>query len=352
MGIFVGSLKCRVTGLLKATPSEDITTTVEKPLKEDRMKKTTFFAVIFVATTLSFFGCDRSVGANSEKGSLTRRQLVVDLVSMVKPEALDETVACTSMHEDVEDNSDLCRALDLLYKRGEGLRAFSDGQFKPEEYVPHAEMWVNTVQILGFASFPRPLCATDVSGEEWYSWSLGPLCAKGLYEWAPDGNSQPSEITSREEWETQKELLRSYLEQNTTRLDLIEHIQAIIYMDTFTINSCTSSYEDVEENSLACYLTEAMLNEGLLDHSQANFRINETLVWDEAVKFSLMASGIDPVDQCTGCMSSPEHWGCNWMDKLCEIELDFGFIVSGENITRYGLTRFMWALATYNNSTL
>jgi len=74
------------------------------------------------------------------------------------------------------------------------------------------------------------------------------------------------------------------------------------------------------------------------------------ITWDQTVEILLTTAGIEPVSECTGCKASVENWSCRWMDKLCEIDLDFGYIISGEYLNRKALTDFTWHLAMYKAS--
>ncbi len=131
-------------------------------------------------------------------------------------------------------------------------------------------------------------------------------------------------------------------------MDSLEQIQStILEAQLRTSEACTSNFSDVSGNSFECYLSNSMLDEGLLDSSQENLRPENHITWDENVKLMLDAAGIQPASQCTGCMSNPQVWSCGYMDKLCELNLNLSFIVSGEEMVRFGFLRFTWLLTTH-----
>lgn len=318
------------------------------------LKTLAFFVICFAV----FSGCDsRSVGGdnnnvnnNQQEEYLTRGQAITDIVSMVMPEALDQNIACQSPYPDVENNSDLCRSISLLERRDGGSLADPSGLFRPEDNVNHAETWKLIVKIFGFLPFPSTPCAPDVEEGAWFHQYFSTLCDKNLVMLNQDGLSEPSNSTTLEEWDEQKSLLRDYMLGTVTRLDAIEVLQTVILQDRLDYSaSCTGSFLDVLDNSPACYLSNSMLDEGVLDPEQQYFRPGDYAIWDEIVKIYLTAAGIDQASECTGCMASPEIWSCNWMDKLCEIGLNFGFIVSLEQLNRNGLARFSSNLAIYVN---
>lgn len=304
------------------------------------MRNMNCFAAI--VSVLFISACGRPAGTDQpDPEYVTRGQMLTDLVGDIAVIfEINDDEPCTAGYTDVPDNTPLCRTVNLLDSLGFEL-SYPDGLWHPEDPVNNAQMWKLTTLILGFGHFSANDCAPDIMQGMWYSPYAGTLCQRGLIHLDEEGNANPGQTVSLEAWETQKSILRTWRDQETTRFDAAEKLVTLVLQEDYIQYPCTSTYSDVPADSLTCYLTNVLLDEGLLDSSNSEFRPDDFIIWDELLKLEFDAVG-EPASSCENgrcCTVSSENWACGYFEDLCQRGLLDGYIVQGERIMRGGLLR-------------
>jgi hypothetical protein len=305
------------------------------------MRFFTIAAAVMCMANPGFFGCDaRSVGSGNNNANenvnqntntnentqpperLTRRILLQHLVNEVMGFQLDYGPDCpaANYYEDVGvEGVDeyLCRAIHLAVEMGVDTGSGVPNRFEPEREVNQAEAWKMITRLVGFVPWEFGDCA-DFLADEWYRPFFGTVCDKGLVPVVPE----PAEPLTMNEWYSYTADLRAYMQEPVTRLKFSELLLGTHHDLIIPIEDCVSQYEDVEDSTFECVISTWMLDLGLLDPAQVNFRPEEPMTWPEVMKLTAVMVGMPEVQNsdCTE-LCTESHWGCGWANAWCEAGL-------------------------------
>lgn len=265
------------------------------------------------------------------QGNLTRRIMTESLVGgMIRYDLESPANPCDiELYPDVDDSPEnirLCRALTFLDNRGLNLMQMADGLFHPDDDVNWADSWQFTVLAMGYMPFPIQSW-WNVEPSESYSPYLGSIANHGFaytFPADPEGYQfRPSAIVKIEEWNTVLERIDNFHNRAAFRIMSLEILlTSLTYVPYDPSGVCISDFEDITDDSLRCEITQAGVDQGLVDGDQNYFRVYEYISWPELFLTTRRALNIPeaPGSDCyTGC--TDDEWWCSSVNALCEAGL-------------------------------
>jgi len=259
---------------------------------------------------------------NNEPDYLTRRTMIINTTNEIMGYQLD-LGPCIENYTDIDGQSGhdtvdqfTCWALQVMHKRADHEN-MPNGEFGPEQELVKGGVWTILTHTLGFPFYKNTCGASDLMVDEWYIEYAGSLCEKGMLEVDANGLSHPGEKMLMAEWYAMMADLHAYFNQPSTRQYVVEAALTILFR-TALEDTCESLYyDDVQSDTLLCSVTDALVDKGVLDPSQFNFRPTDSASWSDVIMLAAKAAGI-PESQCNGCSGlTLEHWACGWADAIC-----------------------------------
>lgn len=247
---------------------------------------------------------------------LTREKLYIDLVETIMGLELGDE-ACEATLTNVENDSQLCRALEKITSIGHIPLGMADGSFRTNDIMMNAEVWSIITSHIGFITYEE-ICADDLEEESWYAGIGGSLCLKGLLPVDENNLSNPSNNVTVEAWEDFSENLLDYMMKPPTRKHFIEGLLVLLGPFYNMKGDCNSTYEDVENDTFLCHLANFGIDNEILDANQTNFRPDDSFSWTELNKMIVVLTEAGE-GQHTGCSgTSIDSWGAGYNDTVCE----------------------------------
>jgi len=258
---------------------------------------------------------------NTRPEYLTRRILFQHLVNEVMGFQLDYGADCPAAdyYEDVGvEGVDeyLCWALHYSVEMGVDTGSGTPDRFEPEREVYQAEVWKLITRLVGFVPWEFVDCA-DFLADEWYRPFFGTVCDKGLVPVVPE----PGERLTMNAWYSYTADLRAYMQEPISRVKFSELLLGTHHDLIMPIEDCVSQFDDVENSTFECVLTTSMLDVGLLDPAQLNFRPDDTMTWGEVMKTTAVIVGLPEVEPGCTDLCTEAHWACGWANAWCEAGL-------------------------------
>jgi hypothetical protein len=282
----------------------------------------------------SNFNFNQNWNNNNSQGNLTRRIMAETLVGGVIRYDLDSPAnPCdTALFPDVDDspgNIRLCRAITFLYRRFIILQGMPDGLFHPDDEVEWSETWKFTVLAMGYMAFPaNPWWNVDPSA--WYSPYIGSIGNHGFaytYPVEPNGfEVRPGAIVKMEEWNVVLGRIDNFHNRAAYRIMTLEVLlMTLSYVPYDPSGMCMPDFEDIYGDDLRCEITQAGVDQGLIDPDQYYFRVYDYVSWPELFVMTRRALSIPeaPGSDCfTGCTDDEDDgWWCPSANALCEAGL-------------------------------
>jgi hypothetical protein len=261
----------------------------------------------------------------NENLALTRAQFAQSMVGEIL--GITSTQAdCVSSYKDVPSNSALCKAVELLDKRG-AMTGYKDangqltGFWGPNDNITRAQVAKSVTRAIGFAVYPADCLNNypDVSQDDWFSNYMGSLCDHGLNIAKQDGFVHPNDNETTQEWDVLRKQLGTFLSGNGTRADIVEATDSMLFGNSSYGNlNCTSGFSDIPENTYLCVVINNLKNIGLIDgYPDGKFRPNDGFNFAEMSNIFVTACGLqDNGQQCT--QSSQETWYYSYANILCQ----------------------------------
>ncbi len=276
-----------------------------------------------------------SAGAGGAGGSeaedhMTRGELAVAIKEDVM--GYNEIKACDPNFfpddEDIQNDSRLCDAANLLNKRG-GMDSYPNGTFRADDLINRAETFKVAGQSVGLAGYPD-ICTeavSDISYQDWFYPYTNALCMHGIPVTKDDGLMHPADTLTKEDWKSVANHINAYMNTPADRIGTSEAIYSVL-LDNFPAGgeACVSLFPDIADRSMECVITNMLEQEGIINgYSDGKFGPKDAITWAQLSKLYAVALGLD-VTKGTGCSGAEAtSWYAAYADALC----DNGYIEQG-----------------------
>ncbi|MFC1656108.1 S-layer homology domain-containing protein [Patescibacteria group bacterium] len=297
-----------------------------KDMKTTKLLTTTLAILVLSA-------CGKQPGIEPYDEHPTKRTVAMYLAGdMLGYDLYDEEWECSTPFEDIDDNTPLCRAIEVLQRRamGYGYAPWYDHNFNdkffPDTYVGWHMMLQYVGPQLGYQDAEHPCIDTfsDITGGDGYSstWMwFGGLCAKRIIREGDQINAD--EYVTWEEWDLLKSRIKEFLDAPSTRIFAAEHLGKVFVPEKIEILTpywCSGPHADIPEDTINCHITQGMWELGyIVGDPDGNFRPERSINEAELAKVSVEINDDNFSPEETGCYRIPPgSWFAEYMDILCE----------------------------------
>ena len=260
-------------------------------------------------------------GDSSTESYLTRGEFAIMLVNNTLDYGYFENVPCQSKWQDVPNDTTLCFAVTALAEAGVEIVYTTDSGDKvvqPENTIPWQEARQLTVQATGWVPYPDKCLAEEgIPPQGWNAWYAGALCSRGLL-WK-NGNDV---LVKPEAGKQFLQNVRDFQGKSATRFDTIEVLaNRFLGFKYDEKASCTTTYSDVEPETMRCQLTAFMVDKGLAKpFPDGEFHGENTVNSAEYMKLLAYSAQIDTPqcqsDACAGT-AAKNQWYCAYAQAVC-----------------------------------
>jgi hypothetical protein len=295
----------------------------------------TRFAKLLTAALalIHFSACGEHPGIENYDEYVTKRTVALSLAGdMLGYDLSDESWTCTSAFEDVDDNTPLCRALEVLQARqmGYGYVPWYDPDFNlkfyPDTYASWNMIWQYVGPQLGYQDAEHPCIEAfaDITGSDGYhsTWMwFGGLCSKGIIR---EGDEiKAYDYATWQEWDVFTSRIKEFLDAPSSRIFIAEHLGKIYVREDIEILTpywCSGPYSDIPEDSINCHITQRMWELGYFDAMpDGQFDPMRSMNKAELVKLNVEMNDDNFPPEETGCYRVPTGaWYARYMDIVCE----------------------------------